>query len=417
MNIAYIWQREDTDLDQATGPVLHVRAVIDGLRRRGHHVRVAAFHDGRPAWSDDLVTWQEALPRGTNARRFRWFESVVRGIQTHLRLPFARLFDSARFADAMLPALRDRDVIYERYDLLASGGVMAGHRLGVPVILELNGDVLAEYRDLDIVLSRPQQAVINWVTRRTFQAATHLVAVSEPLRRGTCERWGIEATRISTVLNGVDIDVFAQPQTAPDMPPRRRADDRPAVIYVGSFQPWHSLDLLVDAFSEVVKCVPTRLILVGDGQTRNEIEAQVKRLGLGDCVDFTGRVAHPVVGSLLSRADVAVLAHRSTVTAGAGTPLKLLEYMAAGKAVVAPNLGNITAVVDDHRTALLFEAGSAPALVAALKEALTNASLRRDLGEAARREAVARHAWDSTVVALEQIFHATRQSGGASCSY
>lgn len=404
MNIAYFWQREDTDLDQVSGPVLHVRAVIEGLRQHGHGVRLVTYKDGQPAWSDDLVTWHRVPLRVSTGRGFRLFESSVRGVQSRLQLPFAGLFDSLHFAEAFLLALKDIDLIYERFDLLGSAGVIAGRKLRVPAVLELNGDLVEEWKEQGLVVSRSQWSLIRQVTRWAFGAAAHLVTVTEGLRQSTIEQWGIDPPKVTTVTNGVNLDVFTGAQASSQLNPEGDSGGHPTVIHVGSFQPWHSLDLLVEAFGRLDPGLRARLVLVGDGPLRAEIEDQVDRLALGRSVTFTGSVSHPAVAQLLDRADVAVLAHRPTTAASSGTPLKLMEYMAAGKAIVAPKLGNIVGVVNDQETALLFEPGSVESLRAALANALTNDSLRQALGCAAREAAIAHHSWDRTVAELEGIF-------------
>ncbi len=191
MNIAYIWQRSDIDFTRDTGPVLHVKAVIRQLQRRGHQVRLFVERDGQAAATDNFEQWQSLAPRSTNAAWFRAPESAVRSVQSKLRLPYARLYDSLRFADSILPALSGVDLIYERHDLQATGGLMAARRLGVPAVVELNGDVLQEYRVLGIQLSRSQWAVLRQVTRRSYHMASHIITISEPLRLATIADWNL----------------------------------------------------------------------------------------------------------------------------------------------------------------------------------------------------------------------------------
>lgn len=404
MNIAYIWQRSDIDMTRDTGPVLHVKAVIRQLLRRNHQVRLFVEQAQGAAVSGDLEQWQSLPPRSTNAPWFRAPESAVRGVQSRLNLPYARLVDSLRFADAILPALAGVDIVYERHDLQATGGLMAARRLKIPHILELNGDILREYDVLGIPLSRSQRAVVRRVTRRSYHLASHIVTVSQPLRLSTIADWNLPPDRVTAVPNGVDLDLFADQRNGHN-PEQLPGPHAPTIIHVGSFQPWHSVDLLVDAFSLVVEQVPeARLVLVGDGDLRTDIEARVASLALGSSVQFTGSVSHQQVAEWLARADVAILAHKPSKEAGAGTPLKLLEYMAASMAIVAPDLPNISAIVQNGESAILFDPGNATDLSRSIHLALGDSDLRNRIGRAARRNAISSYSWEAAVRGLEQIF-------------
>ncbi len=209
---------------------------------------------------------------------------------------------------------------------------------------------------------------------------------------------------MTAVANGVDLDVFTG-RVNGNFTEREPATRAPTIIHVGSFKPWHSLDLLVDAFALVVERLPTaELILVGDGELRAGIEARVASLGLTDRVQFTGSVPHQQVAEWLARADVAVMAHKPTKEASVGTPLKLMEYMAAGMAIVAPDLPNIAAIVTDNDTACLYPSGDRIALANSLLWLLTDNEERDRLGAAAHLKARASHSWEGTAIRLEQIF-------------
>ena len=407
MNIAYIWQRSDIDLTKDTGPVLHVKAVIRQLQRRGHQVERSLRNEtGRrpsPTTSSSGNRWLHAAPtRPGFERRKALFAACKAGCTC--RTPVSD--DSLRFADSILPALSGVDLIYERHDLQATGGLMAARRLGVPAVVELNGDVLQEYRVLGIQLSRSQWAVLRQVTRRSYHMASHIVTVSEPLRLSTIAEWNLPPDRVTTVANGVDLEVFTG-RVNGDFTEREPATRAPTIIHVGSFKPWHSLDLLVDAFALVVERLPNaELILVGDGELRADIEARVASLGLTDRGQFTGSVPHQQVAEWLARADVAVMAHKPTKEANAsvGTPLKLMEYMAAGMAIVAPDLPNIAAIVTDSDTACLYPSGDRIALANSLLWLLTDNEERDRLGASAHLKARASHSWEGTTIRLEQIF-------------
>jgi glycosyltransferase involved in cell wall biosynthesis len=129
----------------------------------------------------------------------------------------------------------------------------------------------------------------------------------------------------------------------------------------------------------------------------------VSALGLDDRVTFTGLVPHERVPRLLAAADVGVVAHPDTVMGRSLLPLKLLEYMAAGLAVVAPATENLRDWLEDGRTARLYAPGDAAALAGALAHVLRYPAERRALGVAAQHEALAGHSWDHTAARIESL--------------
>jgi len=407
LRIGYVWQYDATHLSPVSATALHVGAVVRQLRSRGHQVRMITVRDGQPHVSEDLQNWRpvQANRRRSNMAAYRLAEKVVRGTQSRLKLPYLGLFESDRFSEAVTAALADCDLLYERFWLLASGGQMAAQRLGIPIFYEVNGDLVEEYRQLGIHLSSAQWAAVNFVTRHMFASAGRVITVSEPLRQATLRRWKLAPEQVTAVSNGAQVELFAA--QAGDDPSLRIAyglDESPLVIFVGSFKPWHGLDLLVEAFSRLPQEIGAKLMMVGDGPTRPELEAQAQRLGLGERVIFTGAVPHAQVANLLRHADVAVLNPRRTLATESQSPLKLFEYMAAGLAIVGPALPNIESIVTHGENALLVEPDSPDALASALADLLRGPVLRARLGESARRTAFERHSWESTVIELERIF-------------
>lgn len=405
MKIAYVWQREDIDMRRSSGPVLHVTAIIRALKRRGHHVRLFSFHDGHPGYTDGLSSWQQLVPRATSRIWFRAPERLIRGVQGRLNLPYARLFESARFADAMLPALAEFDLIYERHDLQSSGGLMAGRRLGIPVIYELNGDIVEEYRSLDIELSAAQWKLASWITQAMFQQANHVLTVSEPLRDIAIARWRINPARVSVATNGVEVDAFSSVRGDQRTAAHYGLDGRPVVTFVGAFQPWHAVDLLLEAFASLPSRAQAQLLLVGDGPTRAAMESRVVELDLQHSVIFTGQIPHEEVIGLLLVSDITVLANPQTKMSLSTLPLKLLEYMAAGTAVVAPRTANLKGIIVDGQTAMLYAPGDPNDLAAKVETLLWDTELRKRLGSNARQEAFERHSWNRVAGDLETLFN------------
>jgi glycosyltransferase involved in cell wall biosynthesis len=402
LRIGYIMQAESVDMSTVSGPQLHVEAVFQGFRKREHTVRMVAIQQNQVQWTDDLQVWHTCERGFSESGAFRVIERPIRGVQSRLKLPFFRLFDSYRFSDACVAALNGFDILYERFGTLSFGGLIAARRLGIPIVYEINGDLFAEYEQLGLGISRPQLEAIRLVSREMYQRGDHIVVVSEPLKQVVTKRWKVDSERITVITNGTEIDAFTT-ASPPDEILFNGLNGQPVVIFVGNFQPWHSVDLLLDAFAIVVAQTKAELILVGDSELRPELEAKAKSLHLGDSVNFAGKLPHSEVAKLLSAADIAVMSHRYSQASVSGTPLKLLEYMAAGKAIVAPRLPNLEQILTHRIDGLLVAPDSPQALAEGILELLDNPDLRQKMGRAARLEAVEKHSWDSTVAKLETL--------------
>lgn len=404
MNIAYIWQREDVEFGIDSGPTLHVKGVIKALQSRGHQLRLITYHKGYPAWTDNFNRWQRLVPRRTNSLWFRYPERTIRFIQNGLQLPYARLFDSMRFADSLLPVVRDCDLVYERHDLQSYGGLLATRLHKLPLIYELNGDIFEEYREHGIQLSRSQWALTRQITRQMYERVDSIIAVSDPLRESTLARWRLDPTKVTVVTNGYDVDAFASQAIDSALLARWGLRDQVIITYVGAFQPWHSVDLIIQAFSRLHSTQSMRLLLIGDGPEKAAVETLAEELALVDRIVFTGHRPHDEVAQLLLASHITVLANPQTPMSLSTMPLKLLEYMAAGTAVVAPRTPNVADMIEDGRTGVFFQVGDSVALADTLDTLIRDKSLRERLGEAARREAIENYSWDRVAGELEAIF-------------
>jgi glycosyltransferase involved in cell wall biosynthesis len=145
---------------------------------------------------------------------------------------------------------------------------------------------------------------------------------------------------------------------------------------------------------------------VGDGQSRPAVAQKVMGNGLRDAVIMTGAIAHTRVPEMVSIAEVAVVpgAPVPANRGGTGTPLKLFEYMAAGKAIVATALNQAAEVIQDGHNGLLVEAGDVNGFAEAMLTLLNDPVKRERLGQNARQQAVEQYSWEEYTRRLEEIY-------------
>jgi phosphatidyl-myo-inositol alpha-mannosyltransferase len=199
------------------------------------------------------------------------------------------------------------------------------------------------------------------------------VAVSE-LARLTIGRYFPGDYRI--IPNGVDYQRFAAPAPRPP----HLDDHAPTILFVGRIEARKGLQYLIQAFARVKKNIPTaRLVLVGEGSLKGQLQQLVAELQLGDVL-FEGYVPPELLPSYYQRADVACAP--STVNESFG--ITLVEAMAAGTPLVATDMGGFRMIATHEENALLVPPKNPVALAEALQRALEDQRLRDKLSSAAR---------------------------------
>lgn len=369
MRIAYICADAGVPAFGCKGCSIHVQEMIRAFRGLGCDVDLfAARRGGEPP--DDLSDLAiHDLPAASTGDRSEHERRAIRANRTLSRL----LMTHGPF-----------DCIYERYSLWSLAGMSLARRNGIPGILEVNAPLIEEQSAHRVLV---HGAIADRIARRVFAAADRLLAVSQPVAN-YLQRFTRSTERIRVVPNGVNVRRFA------DAVQRESDGQRLTIGFVGSLKPWHGLNILVDAFADLAGRVPhARLLIVGDGPERAAIEAELIRRRVRDRACLAGAVRHEDVPECLAVTDIAVAPY----PAGDNfyfSPLKVLEYMAAGRATVASNIGQIRELIKHDATGLLVPPGDARALTQACERLAAEPALRAALGRRARAEACRNRSWD-----------------------
>jgi len=273
------------------------------------------------------------------------------------------------------------DIVYERYNLFFFGGLVLKGRYGVPFHLEINAP-LAEERSDHGGLSLKRLAL--FLQRHVWRRADRAYPVSEVLA-SYLTKAGVREDAITVNHNGVDPADLASPPAQP-------LPDGSVVTlgFIGFLKSWHGVGGIISLMAGTLAGCNIRLVIGGDGPARSELERQVAGLGLTDKVQFLGVVPRDRLADVIGGFDIAL----QPAAVGYASPLKIFEYMALGRAIVAPDQPNIREILSHERNALLFEPGDFASLAKAIARLTADARLRRELGDTARRDLIARdHTW------------------------
>lgn len=361
---------------QAGGAASHMKGFVQAAEELGAHVSLVSNDEIAgidPAQLPMKIVWP--TPVGSSRAAF--------DISNNLQFTEAAIREVAE---------QNPDFIYQRYARFSWAGVAASLRTNRPLFLEYNGSEVWVGRYWDRV---DKLDLLARYERLNLNAAARIFVVSEVERQNLLDA-GLHAAKIVVNPNGVDAEVF-KPQIGGDTARRELGVTPEEVLvgFVGTFGPWHGVEVLAKAITQMPREAAIRFLLIGSGALRGRFEEILRQGGSLDRVIMKGAVAHDDVPRLLDGCDLLVSPH-VPLDAGAeffGSPTKLFEYMAMGKGIVASRLGQIGEVLEHEQTALLVEPGNVEELKDAIVRLSSSKELRESLGAAARRAAVERHTW------------------------
>jgi glycosyltransferase involved in cell wall biosynthesis len=364
-----------TDLDlaleplQTGGSVAHTEGVLRALRRRPHEVEL---------WmTGELAGMPAGIPR-------RPLPTLVK---PNVPWELAELLSGFAQAVRLARNARPTSFVYQRYSLNNLAGVVLARTRRIPLVLEANASEVT-WREEWSSLQFPQlaRACEQFVMRSSDRIAT----VSDNAARDLLAA-GVDPCRLRIVPNGVEVDRFrnAEARALPFAP------DAIVVAFAGLFYPWHGARWLAEAFALVHReRSRARLLLVGDGEEAPLVRLILEREGVAHATAITGMVARDDVPAYLAAADILASPHARN-DSFIGSPIKLWEYMASGRAIVASDVAQMGEVLRHGETALVVAPEDPQALAAAIVELIDDPQLRRRLGAAAAAEAAAQHSWDA----------------------
>ena len=344
----------------------HVMAIVDGLRDRGYTVRLIAvnYHGKRPG----IVRRLAAI--------------LCIQLRALLRLLAARL-------------LRKPTVLYVRYHPFTPLPTVCARMLRIPSMLEVNGAL-----DDFVEIWHPPKPVTSIVLKTIapcLRAASTIIAVAEELADHVHEGFGIERDKLHVVDNGVNTALFKPLDTAECRKKLGLKEDARIVTFVGTLSVYQGLDTLLDACEQLAQAKEHDILtlIVGDGALRPDVEKTISEKNLQHCVTLVGRVPLENVPLYVCAGDVCVAPFAECVsTAGGFSPLKVYEYMACAKVVVASDFSCFSSVLSGGPCGLVTEPGNSTALTQAVLRLLENPAEAEQMGRRGRELVEERFTWD-----------------------
>jgi glycosyltransferase involved in cell wall biosynthesis len=231
-----------------------------------------------------------------------------------------------------------------------------------------------------------RKLVFKRVNRPAYRRASHVAVVFDAMRDELVGRWSVPAEKVTTIMNGTDVDLFNPNRPGVSLVRERFGFER-YCLFVGHLSSRKAPDLLLEAVSELdgVKCA-----FVGDGPMRRCLERNAQQRGIADRVAFLGNVTPAELGRVYADADLLVLPSVSE-----GAPLVVFEAMSCGTPVLATQVAGLPNLVRDWETGFLVKPGDLGQLVIAIRFLLSDPKALRRMGQKAQRLIRQRFLWPS----------------------
>lgn len=362
----------------ADGQAVHIRELTDALKARGHEIILAGpgGEEKKPLDAQGGGHLRAWLPPAL-------YECAEYGYSWRA---FARL--------AVLARKTRPDVIYERYNLFYHAGVWLKRQAGLPLMLEINAPLAEERAVHGGVFWKPWAQKSE---RAIWRAADAALAVSgvmaEHIRAA-----GVDDGRIHVIHNGVSPE-FLSAHDGYKIRTRYGLQDKIVLGFAGFMRDWHGLDRVL-RFMAAQRRGDLHLLLVGDGPARPGLESMAQELGVADRMTVVGVVQRAALAEFVAAFDIAL----QPAATPYASPLKLFEYMALGRAILAPDQANIREILTDGEDAALFDPASPDAFDRALLALVDIPDLRGRLSAAARAHLIRRdYTWAGNARRVEAI--------------
>lgn len=302
--------------------------------------------------------------------------------------------------------LEKPDILHAHSPVLnALPTLWVGRRLGLPVVYEIR----AFWEDAAVDHATYRQngwqytlvkALETWVCQRTTQVTVLCRGIQEDLQKR-----GVPAEKLTIVYNGVNTEDFRQGE--PDEAFRQRwgLGGKTVIGFIGSFYRYEGLDLLIQAIANLKKSrSDVVLLLVGGGDVEASLKAQKQALGVDNEVIMPGKIPHERIPGIYALVDILAYPRYDSRLTDLVTPLKPLEAMAMGKALVASDVGGHRELIQHRQTGVLFSADSVTALTEALDGLLADPALRERIGRQGMAWVREEHPWAKTTAVYTQVY-------------
>lgn len=262
---------------------------------------------------------------------------------------------------------------------------------------EVNGFLIDE---LD--LSKIFKGIYSIYEGAMLNSTNRIVAVTSELRDIICRTYGVPAEKISVIPNGVNTELFRPIDKKTVRESLGFNVDEKIVGYIGKLEPWQGVEYLIKAAPLILERFDgTMFLIVGDGLMYYELAGMIEKLGLRNRFTFAGEISHEDVPMYINATDVCVTLKKALRTGF--SPLKLYEYMACEKPVIASKVEGFE-VLEERGAGSLVSPEDSREVSEAIINLLSSPELQKCLGTNGREAVLEEFSWRTVAERLITIF-------------
>ena len=371
-------------ISEPRGTPIAVRNVLQALRELQYEVDILTYPVGQPLELPGVRVLFSPNPFG------------IRHVPVGLSVR-KLLLDATLIWALWLQLRRQSYCCIHAVEESAFPAVALGHRYRVPVIYDMQSSLPEQLVKHRAFRWKPVQGILRrceaWLLKRAdavISSAGLLQRVSETAPGTLAREWHFPSLP-AALSRGTEAKLRAELSIPADAP---------VILYAGTFEPYQGLSILLAAVERVVEAVPDTLCVLvgGEGEGAEEVRREAVRLKLNGKIRMVGRKPRSEIPAYLAMADVLV----SPRCYGDNLPLKVFDYLAAGRPIVATDLPAHRAVLDETR-AVLAEP-TPPGLASAMIEVLRDRPRAARLASSARDFAAANLGWSRFVELVKAVY-------------
>lgn len=294
------------------------------------------------------------------------------------------------------------DIFYQRFDgtLFLSPSLIFSKLFNIPLVMEVNGNMLDEIS----MRHEPQVYVklIKLCEKSYYSKASRIITVTEGIKQEIIKKYRIPEEKIEVIGNGVNTDIFRPLNKRSNLKTKYGLDKNNVVAFAGILVEWQGLKYLIEAAPAILKEeTETIFLIIGDGPLKNDLIQKVKDLNIDKKFIFTGFVSYDEVPLYINASDVCVVP-KIPLKSGY-SPLKLYEYMACGKAVIASDVRGFE-ILNQVKAGVLVEPQNSQKLSEAILQVLKDGALKNEMGKRGRNEVLMHYSWGNVAQKTEELF-------------
>ncbi|MEM6803680.1 MAG: glycosyltransferase family 4 protein [Bacteroidota bacterium] len=402
MKIIYYSPHPYLNLSSPSGYGTHMREMIHAFEELGHEV-LPLIAGGTEQVESSSV---QLSPSSTKSFLKKLIPSILWQSLKDMRL--------LQFDKEMKQRLKEKiaqfqpDFIYERLNYMQLSGVEACREMGVTHFFEINSPYVKEKVELEGESWLKSKALSTEKSQLglTDKSFTVTNALADYLKETHMLSEG--AANIDILPNAIDPEKFTANEAQLEKIRSRYTiqAEEDMIGFVGSIQKWHGVDILIKGFAAISQDFPkARLLIVGGGESFEELQSLAKELGIYEKCIFTGNVPHHEVPSYIHFMDITVIANTNWYC----SPIKIFEYGALNKAIIAPDKSAVRDVMEDNKHGVLIEPNT-ESLSKAMRTLLEDIPLREELAKNFHNQVMEKHTWQKNAELVLHHFRAIQSS-------